>query len=358
VSVQARKRWHVERGAFRARGTRWTPFDAGSTNQLWRGEGASGEWLLKWYRYPQPGIQPEPEVAQFLRQQGYDGVPEFGARLDEQVEGVDGFAVESANSAWITRAFVQRWEAGRSVWDWMLERLRAHQPDYSYARALGQRVGELHTALASGSPGTAFQSFAWDVVSHRRWVARLRNGVAQWVAALDEKRPEAVSESAWWQLRRDCVDGENGWKQRLENLVKLQLNGVQSRIHGDLHLGQILQRTSRCGGYGFCFVDFEGEPMRPLAERRLLDTPLRDVAGMCRSFAYAAATVNASESMQYALQEEFIQGWSGAAPACGGDWRRILDGLIWEKAVYEALYELGHRPDWLWIPLKALGVSC
>ena len=101
-------------------------------------------------------------------------------------------------------------------------------------------------------------------------------------------------------------------------------------------------------------VDFEGEPTRPLAERRAKDLPLRDVAGMFRSFAYAAAVAGVSSAVAESWSMEFLAGWREVMPMPSGDWRALLDALIWEKVIYEAEYELRHRPDWLWIPLSAL----
>lgn len=334
--------WHVERGAFRARGTRWRRHDGHSTNQLWRGDGPSGEWLLKWYRYPETGIHPEPEVAQFLRSQGYGDAPEFGARLDQR-----------RGKARITRAFVQRWVEGASAWDYTVEALRTGVVDEGYARDLGRCVGELHAVLGSGAVGTPFAAMAWDAVAQQRWIGRLIGGIEQWISALGGERPFAVPEETWSELRRDWVTGENGWRGRVEQLARLSLSGVQCRVHGDLHLGQALERKED-GVRRFYFVDFEGEPTRPLAERRLLDTPLRDAAGMLRSFAYAVALSGASDGAQQTLQEAFLDAWTRSAPILGSAWRSCLDGLAWEKTIYEALYEMRHRPDWLWIPLRGL----
>jgi predicted trehalose synthase len=132
------------------------------------------------------------------------------------------------------------------------------------------------------------------------------------------------------------------------------LYALCSRIHGDLHLGQILQAATTAGVPEWWVVDFEGEPLRLLEERRAPDLPLRDVAGMWRSFEYAAATAGVSSESALPLQAAFLEGWRERMPVPGGDWRALLDALVWEKSVYEALYEIEHRPGWLWIPLRAL----
>ncbi|NBV84875.1 MAG: hypothetical protein EBS01_01110 [Verrucomicrobia bacterium] len=343
MNTSGRSRWHLERGAFRVRGTQWTAFEGHSTNRLWRGAGPSGEWLLKWYRYPHAGVHPEPEVAQFLRAEGYDGVPEFGARLDAFL-----------GEGWTTRAFVQRWISGTSAWDRILAMFRSGECETSYARDLGLSVGKLHATLGSGARDTPFEAIPWDAAAQQRGLERLKQGVQQWLAALQGDKPAAVAAEIWMQLRRAWVDGGNGWREKVGQLEKLQLDGVQSRIHGDLHLGQVLEQDPDAQGRRFWFVDFEGEPTRPLAERRLRDTPLRDAAGMWRSFAYAAAMSGATMEAQTQMQEAFLEGWCSGMPSMGGQWRAFLEGLTWEKALYEALYELRHRPDWLWIPLRAL----
>ncbi|MEI6871690.1 MAG: hypothetical protein WCL08_05350 [Verrucomicrobiota bacterium] len=341
MNTSGRNRWHVERGAFCVRGMQWDAFDGHSTNQLWRGTGPSGEWLLKWYRYPQAGVHPEPEVAQFLRAKGYEGVPEFGARLDVYRDG-----------EWNTRAFIQRWVSGTSGWDRILAMFRLGENGTSYARDLGRCVGKLHAALGSGAKETAFETIPWDAAAQQRWLERLNRGIQHWIAALQEDKPEAVPDETWMRLRGSWVDGGNGWEKQVAQLAQLRLVGAQSRIPGDLHLGQVLEQEA--GARRFWFVDFEGEPTRSTAERRLKDTPLRDAAGMWRSFAYAAALSGASTEAQIGMQEAFLEGWCSGMPSLGSEWRQCLEGLAWEKAVYEALYELRHRPGWLWIPLRAL----
>jgi predicted trehalose synthase len=125
-----------------------------------------------------------------------------------------------------------------------------------------------------------------------------------------------------------------------------------SRIHGDYHLGQLLTRPD--GGYSV--IDFEGEPARPLAERRLPSSPLRDVAGMLRSLDYAARTV-AAEADAFDAQAWLGRARNAFLAAYGGvghDEQSLLDAFELEKACYEIRYEAGNRPGWLWLPLAAV----
>ncbi len=338
--------WRVERGALRARRLRWRPFSVagtGSTNQLWRAEGACGEWLLKWYKYPQPGVHPEPEVAKFLQAQSFAGTPEFGARLDH-----------FQNGDWQTAAFVQRWNNGNSVWDTVLGAMRARSVDQSCASDLGLSIGALHRVLASGGPETAFCVTPWTSLSHHDWVARVERGALDLYAALEGEPPQGVAAKLWESARAVWLKDAECWRGRIRALAELRVEGALSRVHGDLHLGQLLEQADVKSFQRFTVVDFEGEPSRSTAERRKPDLPLRDVAGMIRSFSYAAAVAGAPEAVAEAWSDAFLQGWCEQMSLPAGNWRGLLAGLVWEKAVYEALYELRHRPDWLWIPLRKL----
>ena len=125
------------------------------------------------------------------------------------------------------------------------------------------------------------------------------------------------------------------------------------RIHGDLHLGQVLASPE----HGWVLLDFEGEPLRPLAERSLPDSPLRDVAGMLRSLDYVAGAVAlehgaAASAWAASARRAFLAGWGAGDDGTARS--AVLDAFEADKAVYEALYESRHRPAWLPIPLGAL----
>lgn len=338
-------RWRVERGAFRPRGTRWEPFVPGSTNRLWRGGGPSGEWLFKWYKYPRAGVHPEPEVGRFLRDQGFLGVPEFGLRLDRA--GADG---------WQTVAYIQRWVGGRATWDVAVEALRVGECLRQWAVGLGRLVGALHAALASAREGGegAFVPVPYSVGLHEVWVKRVGDVCERLATALRGERPEGAPVSVWGEARSLWLEEEAHWRERVASLRALRVSAMCSRVHGDLHLGQILQTATTGSGPEWWVVDFEGEPLRSLEERRAPDLPLRDVAGMWRSFEYAAATAGVAAERALPLQEAFLEGWIERMPLPGGDWTELLSALVWEKSIYEALYEIENRPGWLWIPLRTL----
>jgi maltose alpha-D-glucosyltransferase/alpha-amylase len=144
------------------------------------------------------------------------------------------------------------------------------------------------------------------------------------------------------------------------------------RIHGDMHLGQVLVASG-----DVCFIDFEGEPARPLAERRAKSSPLRDVAGLVRSFDYLAASGLASggagqsdlvkarkqtviERFHRISERAFLAAYAEASRPlphewrAAEDWRRLLDLFLLEKAAYEVCYEAANRPTWLNVPLQGL----
>ena len=127
------------------------------------------------------------------------------------------------------------------------------------------------------------------------------------------------------------------------------------RVHGDYHLGQLLVTEE-----GYRVVDFEGEPARPLAERRAPQPPERDVAGMLRSFDYAARTAQRghhaagfdADNWLAAARDAFLAAYAGVAPEPPRG--PLVAGLEIEKACYEVRYEAANRPDWVWLPLEAL----
>jgi predicted trehalose synthase len=131
---------------------------------------------------------------------------------------------------------------------------------------------------------------------------------------------------------------------------------AQQRVHGDLHLGQVLAVPGR----GWVVVDFEGEPLRPMSERVLLDSPMRDVAGMLRSFDYAGGSVAIAQSTRHprdwvaATRDAFIAGYSEAAHADILVNAALIDAFEVDKALYETVYEARNRPAWLPIPVAAI----
>jgi predicted trehalose synthase len=143
--------------------------------------------------------------------------------------------------------------------------------------------------------------------------------------------------------------------ERVFELARVAPWPARQRIHGDYHLGQVLTAP----GLGWVLVDFEGEPLRPMAERTQLDIPLRDVAGMLRSFHYVAGCLALEKSLEVSdwavsAREAFLDGYVEASGYDVREHRALLDAFEIDKALYEAVYEARNRPHWLEIPVRAI----
>ena len=198
---------------------------------------------------------------------------------------------------------------------------------------------------------------------HRHLAAALGAGAPQPPAEL----ARALRRRAAWALQEVPALAERlpGLHEAVDE-VPARVAGLDrldppTRIHGDYHLGQVLHEVAGPeAGEGRWFVlDFEGEPLRPLAERSRADQPLRDVAGMLRSFDYAAAVGGAADrGWLDAVRAAYLSAYEESSPERDGTGRRVattlLAALELDKALYEAVYEARNRPDWLEIPLRGL----
>ena len=239
-------------------------------------------------------------------------------------------------------------------------------PYAALAELLGRRVGQLHVALVSRPADPAFAPEPLDRASREAIVAATRarlEGVLDMLGA----RGGELSDAA--RLSLAAVRGRiRSFVARLAEAAHLPDAGVKTRVHGDLHLGQVLFT-----GSDFVLIDFEGEPARPLEERKAKRSPLVDVAGMLRSFHYASvsalrASPEASRAAlgpwaslwHRAVSAMFFRGWlaevtgTAAVPRDPATTRSLLDLFLLEKGVYEIGYELDNRPDWVDIPLEGL----
>jgi maltose alpha-D-glucosyltransferase/alpha-amylase len=233
------------------------------------------------------------------------------------------------------------------------------------AHLLGRRTAEMHLALATATKDAAFTVELYTSESLAQDRTRI---AAQITAALDTLGTALGSLSAELAAQaRDLLARHDAILARVQALDgDPALFGSRIRIHGDYHLGQLLRTQNN-----FLIVDFEGEPARSLEERRSKQTPLKDVAGMLRSFSYAArsaladagpnaATKAWADEWETAASQAFLHGYREAF-AAGSELlpqprqaQAMLVALLLEKAFYELLYELNNRPTWLHIPLDGL----
>lgn len=283
--------------------------------------------ILKLFRTLHHGENPDVTIQRALSDAGSPFVPRFLGSVDAAWPDA-GRASAIAHG---TLAFAQEYLPGsRDGWTVALDAARDGRDFTESARDLGSAVASVHHALraAFGTTGAGPDAVAATVDG---WQRRLATAAAE-VPALADRL--ATIDAAY----RAAVD--RPWP-------RLQ------RIHGDLHLGQVLTRP----GGGWCVIDFEGEPLRPMHERATPDFPLRDVAGMLRSFDYAGAVGRGPHPADWAAacRAAFIDAYS----AGGSDELDavLLQALVLDKAVYEATYEARNRPDWLPVPLAGISTA-
>jgi maltose alpha-D-glucosyltransferase / alpha-amylase len=244
-----------------------------------------------------------------------------------------------------------------------------HAPYLMMMRTLGRRTGELHQALAKETGDAAFDPEPIRPQDLDAWCGRIRNEALHTLDSLP-RHMDAIPQ----HLLPDTgllLNSRMRISDRISALRPVDLQAAKTRYHGDYHLGQVLLAEN-----DFIIVDFEGEPARPLEERRAKHSPLRDVAGMLRSFNYAAYAVlrqlTSERPDDSVLLEPIVQAWEGFAvnaflygyresisecpsyPIDSGHASGLIDLFTLEKAFYELRYELENRPDWVAIPLKGL----
>ncbi len=240
-------------------------------------------------------------------------------------------------------------------------------PFLERVKLLGARTAELHLALASRPKDPAFAPEPFDAMHQQSLYQASHTLVARtWRLLKRREREQPVQDVLLQRLLR----AEARVDARLATITSRLIDVDRIRVHGDYHLGQVLWT-----GEDFVIIDFEGEPGRPMSQRRFKRCPLRDVAGMVRSFHYAAAAALRSGRPRDAdlgllerwvslwterVSAEFLSGYlerAGTAPFVpkrDEDLGTLLDFYLLEKCVYEVGYELNHRPEWVDIPARGL----
>ncbi|SIT71930.1 hypothetical protein [Microbacterium sp. RU33B] len=289
--------------------------------------------ICKVFRQLHAGLNPDIELQTALANHGSPHVP-------RAIGSVEGTWPDTATRGTVTGSLAFAQEFLPDVDDAWRVALRAAAAGEDFtvrARDLGAATADVHLDLAELFPTVPSGPDVRDAMS-ATWLRRLAIAEAE-VPAIAERREaiEAVYEraldAAWPPLQR---------------------------IHGDYHLGQVLGSPE----HGWMLLDFEGEPLRPMAERRSPDLALRDVAGMLRSFDYVAGSIRLDQpdrspegmlAWARAARQAFLDGYAQVADVDLALERTLLAALELDKAVYEAIYEARNRPTWVAIPLRAIG---
>ena len=341
--------------------------------------------VLKVIRRIRPGIHPEAEMGGYLTEQGFSHIaPLLGEVQRIDAEGtphtlmlLQGY-LDSQGDAWswtennLERAIRDELAGGLSSQE---NQFGALEELTAFAHMLGRRLGEMHRVLARPSNNPAFGARAADSALCNTWAADIAEQLREALRVLDSQRgqlpAEVRTEAAWLSEQGDALEA------LVKRLARQVAGGLVMRVHGDLHLGQVLV----VGGDAY-LIDFEGEPERSLEERRAKHSPYKDVTGVLRSFDYAAAlamrNAQGSDSSEEAararraiagsyLQQSrtaFLAAYRRAAADLAHAWKEeggeeaALTLFSIEKAAYELRYEARYRPDWLEVPLHGLVDLC
>ena len=327
--------------------------------------------LLKIFRKLEQGVHPELEVGRFLSGAGFRAMP----ALLGWVEHVEDSGERSITFS-VLHEFVRNQGDG---WQWMLDQLArgagrgeegAFATTLEWIKTLAQRVAAMHGAFAAAAGDPDFNPEPVTEHDVQEWAEAARAMLSRAWDSLITLAP-GVGEAVQ-ALAARVLPQRAELESQLDELARHPPGFNRTRHHGDLHLGQVL-----VVGPDAMILDFEGEPLRPLAERRAKHAVLRDVAGLLRSFSYVA------EAATRALPPDLTDSRRQAACRRLNDWRteaarlftrtylcaaeglssvprapaeaqRVLRFFLLEKALYEIVYEATHRPDWLSIPLSGL----
>ncbi len=328
--------------------------------------------FLKLYRRLEAGVNPDAEILRFLGARSFPHVPPFGGAIEYR--GADGETRVLALALGLVPNDGDAWSFTlRHLADYFSllhaddrDAAKAAQAGYLIAAAeLGTRTGELHVALASAEGTPSFVPEPLTPEDGADLSTALRAAIGQ-VGALLAERRDAL-DAATRELARRFHAAEPALMGRADALGAMATSAAKIRTHGDYHLGQVLH-----GPDGFVIIDFEGEPLRSLAERRRKMSPFRDVAGMLRSFHYAAYAALEplgdargrlaadAEAWARVAQQTFLDAWLASTrgavfrdPDPDAE-RSLLDAFLLEKALYEVRYEVNNRPGWLGIPLRGV----
>ncbi|SNB47352.1 maltose alpha-D-glucosyltransferase [Geobacter sp. DSM 9736] len=359
-------------------------------------------FMLKLYRKLEEGVNPEIEIIRFFSERTrFRNVPAYAGGLEFRSDGGQPLILG------VVQEFIpshgDAWKTTLTVLSQLVERLlslRVTLPDppaqlpglleaaaeelpenYSelmggfyqqMVGVLGKRTAEMHAALASVTDDPSWAVEEFSTLYQRSIYQSMRSLVRRNLQLLGRMKAKMKEEDQ--SLAEDVLGAEKEILACLHRITGKRLPAVKCRVHGDFHLGQALFT-----GKDFVIIDFEGEPARSMSERRLKRSPLIDVAGMIRSFHYAAKVTLGSHGENHPADLPFLEPWldvwyvytSGAflrsyietlgesnlIPRDRGELDIMLRCFLMEKAVYEVGYELNNRPEWVGVPLRGIEMA-
>jgi maltose alpha-D-glucosyltransferase / alpha-amylase len=352
------------------------------------------KYFFKFYRKLEKEINPDLEIVRFLTEQTtFQNSPKYAGSVEYRdnegktiVFGLLQEKVDNQGEAWgmavdsVGRYFERVMTKGKGL---KLPKLN-HNPAIKFEEApeviqefigrgfyervarLGQRTAELHLALASDNSNTSFVPETFTPNYQRSLYSSLRKLVRDRFNLLESSLPKLSGETQ--ELGKKVLQLEDKILESFSEVYKIKIKSAKTRIHGDYHLGQVLFT-----GKDFVIIDFEGEPGFSFNERRLKKSPLKDVAGMMRSFHYAAfgklllnenyrdrdleLLGQAAEQWQHYVGRFYLGAYMekmGMGTNLSEDQDVLIRTFLIEKAIYELGYELNGRPDWTIIPLRGI----
>ena len=356
--------------------------------------------ILKLFRRLQAGVNPDLQIGHYLTEKGFAHIPPVAGFIEyrspqgtpKTLALLQGYVVNQGDAWEYTLNILDRYfeqiiargiarENAPVLRAGLLQLSDADPPaevvelaDFYPAsvRTLAKRTAQMHQVLAEGSTDPDFAPERFTKLYQRSLYQSMRTICRRNLSLLrrrlnhlpEDTRPEAIA----------LADQESAILETFRRLLDIRITALRTRVHGDYHLGQVLYT-----GKDFVIIDFEGEPARPVSERVIKRSPLRDVAGMLRSFHYAAMTaLQATESRGWVQPENKVAlaswadywfKWMGAIflkeylsvvgenaflPSNADEVQVLLESYLLEKAIYELGYELNNRPDWVRIPITGI----
>jgi trehalose synthase-fused probable maltokinase len=354
--------------------------------------------ILKFFRRIQEGINPDLEIGQFLTEKtSLKSVPPLAGTLEYQArdgkpmaQGMLQKFVPNQGDAWgfTLKSLANYYDEVRKVTAAGITApasvttpgnqikgvpdvaKSAVETYLAAAELLGQRTAEMHLALASDASDPAFAPEPFTMDSQQALEQSVNRLLVRVFSLLRDKVKTLPAE--WRGKAEKLAERESEIAARFNAALCEPIRAMRTRIHGDYHLGQVLRTES-----DFVIIDFEGEPARSIEERRVKRSPLQDVAGMLRSFHYAAFAPLLGEDRAHGDNVARMGVWAEAwnswvadrylakyfatakdasyLPATQGEVQTVLELHLLEKAIYELGYELNNRPTWVGIPLQGIG---